>query len=50
MSLLNQLNHSLTTKGAQNPAMTTDAAWAGALVQEGFGAFMDLIRSEFSSC
>ena len=31
------------TKGAQNPAITTDAAWAGALVQEGFGAFMDLI-------
>ena len=34
----------LTTKGAQNPAMTSDAAWAGALVQEGFGAFMDLIQ------
>ena len=31
------------TKGAQNPAMTNVASWAEELVQEGFGAFLDMI-------
>lgn len=34
----------LTTKVAQNPAMTTVPAWAGELVQESMGAFMDLLK------
>lgn len=33
-------------KAAQNPAMTTVPTWAGDLVQESFGAFMDLLAPE----
>lgn len=36
----------LTTKAAQNPAMTNVPGWAQELVRETFGAFMDLLRPE----
>ena len=36
----------LVTRAAQNPAMTTVPDWAGALVRETFGAFMDLLQVE----
>ncbi len=34
----------ITTKAAQDPAMTTVPEWAGALVRDGFAAFLDLIQ------
>lgn len=36
----------ITTKAAQNPAMTNVPGWAQELVRETFGAFMDLLRPE----
>jgi HK97 family phage major capsid protein len=36
----------VTTKAAQNPAMTNVPAWAGALVQDAYGSFMDLLKPE----
>lgn len=34
------------TKAAQNPAMTTVPEWAGALVRDGYGAFMEELAVE----
>lgn len=36
----------VVVKAAQNPAMTTVPAWAGALVEEGYGAFIDMLKAE----
>lgn len=36
----------LTTKAAQNPAMTSVAGWAAELVRTSFAAFMDLLTPE----
>lgn len=36
----------MQTKAAQNPAMTTVPEWAGALVREGYGAFMEELAVE----
>jgi hypothetical protein len=36
----------LLTKAAQNPAMTAVPEWAGALVRDGYGAFMESLRIE----
>ena len=37
------VNSFLVQKAAQNPAMTNVPAWAGELVEQGTGAFMDLL-------
>lgn len=36
----------ITTKAAQNPAMTNVANWAQELTQQSYGAFMDMLRGE----
>ena len=36
----------IIAKGVQNPAMTGTPAWAGALVRDAFGAFIDLIQDQ----
>lgn len=36
----------MTTKAAQNPAMTNVPAWAGNLVRDSYLGFMDLLRGE----
>jgi HK97 family phage major capsid protein len=36
----------ITTKAAQNPAMTNVPGWAEELVRDSYGAFMDLLRGE----
>lgn len=36
----------ITTKAAQNPAMSNVAGWARELTRESYGAFMDLLRPE----
>lgn len=40
------LTSAALTKAAQNPAMTTVPEWAGALVREGYGAFMETLQAE----
>jgi HK97 family phage major capsid protein len=36
----------MTTKAAQDPAMTNVAGWAQELTRESYGAFMDILRGE----